>query len=323
MSESGPRPWGVQGDLFTDTGVPVGSAEGTSRHDGLARRLPPGVRLGSSSWSFPGWAGIVYDRPADQRLLSRFGLAAYARHPLLRATCVDRSWYGPLEPRVWRRWSGQVPDDFRFVIKADRALTTPAGGHFLDADFARERVVEPAREGLGDALAAVIHQFPPLDPRKVGGPGRFAHRLHRFLAALPREPRPAVEIRNGDLLTPDYVAALAEGGGVHVHVVHPGAAPLRRQLARIPPASGGIFLSRWMLRPALGYEEARELYDPFDRLEAPDTDTRGVLARAVREASEAGAPSLVIVNNKAEGSAPLSVVELAREIAGERAPGPG
>jgi len=323
MSESGPRPWGVQGDLFTDTGVPVGSAGGTSRHDELARRLPTGVRLGSSSWSFPGWAGIVYDRPADQRLLSRFGLVAYARHPLLRTTCVDRSWYGPLEPRVWRRWRDQVPDDFRFVIKAGRALTSPDRGDFLDPDFARETVVEPALEGLGDALAAVIHQFPPLDPREVGGARGFADGLHRFLAALPREPRPAVEIRNGELLTRDYVAALSEGGGVHVHVVHPGAAPLRHQLARIPPGTGGIFLSRWMLRPALDYEEARELYDPFDRLEAPDTDTRGILARAVREASGAGAPSLVIVNNKAEGSAPLSVVELAREIVGDGAPGAG
>ena len=43
---------------------------------------------------------------------------------------------------------------------------------------------------------------------------------------------------------------------------------------------------------------------------------RGEVARLVAGAAAAGQQATVIVNNKAEGSAPLSVCELAREIAG-------
>ena len=34
----------------------------------LALRLPATLRLGTSSWSFPGWAGLVYaERVSEQR----------------------------------------------------------------------------------------------------------------------------------------------------------------------------------------------------------------------------------------------------------------
>src|SRR5688500_539397 len=55
----------------------------------LRRTLPKGLRMGTSSWAFTGWAGLVYDQPYPQNRLSREGLAAYAKHPLLRAVGVD------------------------------------------------------------------------------------------------------------------------------------------------------------------------------------------------------------------------------------------
>ena len=39
----------------------------------LAARLPAEVRLGTSSWSFPGWTGLVYARAATQLTLARAG----------------------------------------------------------------------------------------------------------------------------------------------------------------------------------------------------------------------------------------------------------
>ena len=37
----------------------------------LAARLPPGVRFGTSSWSFPGWKGLVWPRRTTTAVLSR------------------------------------------------------------------------------------------------------------------------------------------------------------------------------------------------------------------------------------------------------------
>src|SRR5512143_109764 len=74
----------------------VGPAAVSDAARTLAARLPADVRLGTSSWSFPGWRGIVWDRDASPALLAREGLAAYARHPLLRTVGLDRTYYAPM-----------------------------------------------------------------------------------------------------------------------------------------------------------------------------------------------------------------------------------
>jgi hypothetical protein len=52
----------------------------------------------------------------------------------------------------------------------------------------------------------------------------------------------------------------------------------------------------------------------------PDLATRGALAHLLHVAIRSSQPAYVIVNNKAEGSAPLSCVELARAVAAGVAP---
>ena len=74
-------------------------------------------------------------------------------------------------------------------------------------------------------------------------------------------------------------------------------------------------LLRWLLAPGKGYEEARAAYAPFDRLVDPDVATRERIVTLARNALARGREVLIIVNNKAEGSAPCSVVELARAFA--------
>ncbi len=53
--------------------------------ESIRDRLPAKLRLGTSSWTFPGWAGLVYrQRYANQRAFLRDSLGEYARHPLMR-----------------------------------------------------------------------------------------------------------------------------------------------------------------------------------------------------------------------------------------------
>lgn len=300
----------------------------------LAGRMPARIRMGTSSWSFPGWAGLVWGGRATAEVLSREGLPAYARHPLLRAVGIDRTYYAPLSAEAFAGHAAQVPDDFRFLVKASQLCTFPVrregprpGGagpnpRFLDASFARDAVVAPAVEGLGPRLGALLFQFPPLPRAETRDPARFAARLAAFLGALPPGPPYAVEIRDAALLHPDYAAALAEAGASHGFTVHPTMPPLEVQAVTAPVERQPVLVVRWMLGHGRGYEEARDLYAPFDRLAAPDPESRASVAELVRRAVRAGKQGLVIVNNKAEGSSPLSIVELAREIgAGAGVPG--
>lgn len=75
--------------LFGSAGPVVGSATVPPEVARTTAALPPTVRLGTSSWSFPGWSGIVWDRRYDARTLAHHGLGAYGAHPLLRTVGVD------------------------------------------------------------------------------------------------------------------------------------------------------------------------------------------------------------------------------------------
>jgi len=303
----------------------VGPAAPGAEHASFAARLPAGVRLGTSSWSFPGWHGLVYDRLASETVLARRGLAAYAAHPLLRTVSVDRSFYAPLSTAQFREYAEVVPSDFRFVVKADRLLTSPldpeargvrtANPRFLDAAYATREVIEPVAEGLGERAGPLVFQFPPFAPSLVGGRGAFLDRLHRFLVKLPSGPSYAVELRTPAFLTADYAALLEATRVAHCYNVHPASAPLARQLEILPAHVQPVLVVRWMLGGDLGYEAARSRYQPFDRLVDEDETSREAIARAVLDAALAEREAFVVVNNKAEGSAPLSVFRLAERIA--------
>ncbi|NBU25163.1 MAG: DUF72 domain-containing protein [Gammaproteobacteria bacterium] len=295
----------------------------------LAARIPGTVRFGTSTWSFPGWAGIVYGGEHDEAKLARDGLAAYARHPLLRAVGVDRSFYAPLTAPTLERMAAAVSPDFRFLLKAHAALTTPRSARrpaflqgapeaFLDADYATRVVVDPARRLLGDKLGVVLFQFSPLGERVLRHRALLLERLGAFLAALPRGVAYACEWRDAAMLGPDYHATLAAAGAVHGFCAHPRMPPVDEQGAG-PDAAGtaaGPLVIRWLLRGDRGYDEARAEYAPFDKLCDPDPAVRRRIAAMLASAAARGREAVLIVNNKAEGSAPLSIAALAREMAG-------
>jgi uncharacterized protein YecE (DUF72 family) len=294
----------------------------------LGARLPAEVRLGTSSWSFPGWTGLVYARPTGQLTLARAGLPAYARHPLLRTVGIDRTFYGPVPAETFRGWADAVPDAFRFLAKAHEEITLARfpdqeryrarrgerNPRFLDAAYAADAVVAPFVEGLGGKAGPLVFQFPPQDVDRLGGPGRFADRLHRFLAALPPGPLYGVEVRNRELLVPAYRDALGAVGAIPVLAAWGPMPPVAEQAERTGALGGRALVVRWMLHPGLRYEEARELFAPFDRLLDEDLATRSGIARLAAATLQLGRPVYVTINNKAEGSAPVSAERLARSI---------
>lgn len=298
----------------------------------LGRSLPGDVRLGTSSWAFPGWAGIVYARSETEALLSREGLAAYAHHPVLRTVGIDRTFYAPVAADVLAAYAAQVPEGFRFLLKAPAAVTAstlrgarggPSGANlrYLDAVFAVETFVAPAIAGLGEKLGPLVFQFPPQGREVTRDPERFVDRLHAFLRALREAlrarglqlPMLAVELRDAELVRPTLAAALADTRVRYCFGVH-GRMPSIPAQAAVMALPCGPFVARWNLHAGYGYEEAKARYAPFDRLVEEDPDTREALARLVAAASAAGEPAYVTANNKAEGCAPLTIVRLAEAI---------
>lgn len=318
---------------------PVLGAPVDARLSATAAELPDRLRVGTSSWSFPGWDGLVWEGSYDKTTLAREGLSAYARHPLLRTVGVDRTYYAPLPAAAFASMAEQVPDGFRFLVKAHEALLigrfprhkrygADAGQdnpRFLDVEHAAEAVVQPAIDGLGDKLGVLLFQFPPQSPRAGGGPEGFGDTLGRFLAALPELPptaRYAVEIRTPQWLTPGYAEALTAHGACHSYVVHPKMPDIREQMRRVPGGARHGLVVRWMLQPGLDYAGAKARFEPFAHRAAPDEGHLAQIAHLVSLALQRELDVTVIINNKAEGSAPRSAFALQTEVARRLGAGP-
>ncbi|TFH28421.1 MAG: DUF72 domain-containing protein, partial [Myxococcales bacterium] len=176
-------------------------------------RLPARLRFGTSSWTFPGWAGLVYQRRyPNQRAFLRESLGEYAQHPLMRTVGIDRGYYTPVPEEDLAGYARQLPGDFRAAMKVWQQVTMPgfpkhprygaAAGQrnpdFLDAELFANTVHEPARaafsQHMGPWIVEIAPSPTPLDP------SWFCEKPDAFLADAPEEFPFAVELRDRKLL---------------------------------------------------------------------------------------------------------------------------
>lgn len=320
-------------------GAGVLPAEHSEALRALAAALPPRLRLGTSSWTYPGWAGLVWDREYPDATLSKQGLTAYGQHPLLRCVCIDRSFYRALTELQFRRYAEQVPSDFRFVVKApalvcdaqvrgEDGMGRQPNPLFLDPAVAVSEFIEPALAGLGHKVGALVFQLSPLPFAQLQRLPLLLERLRALLKALPdvRGATPdgvvAVEVRDPEWLSPRIAPALAEvlreAGATYCLGLHAKMPRMQDQLPLLRALWPGPLVCRWNLNPlhgAYGYEDAQREYSPYDRIHDVDEDTRALIVRTVRGVTGAGQNAYVTISNKAEGCAPLSALALAERLA--------
>ena len=301
----------------------------------LAARQPGHVRLGTSSWTFPGWRGLVYRRRyASERIFTQRSLEEYASFPLFRTVGIDRSFWAPIPEHELASYAAQLPEGFRCVMKVWEELTTvsypshPRYGaragqknpHFLDAGVFRELVADPVARAFARHLGAFVLEIPP--PPKLPHRPDFERALARFLEEVPREAPSgevfhyAVELRDKRLFTRRHVELLRAHRASHVwnHWSRMPSIGAQRELAG--DALDRVAVARLMLPHGASYAEQKAAFAPFDRLVTPDPEMREDVLRLARDAGERGTELYVIVNNKVEGSSPWTVRALAERLAG-------
>ena len=72
---------------------------------------------------------------------------------------------------------------------------------------------------------------------------------------------------------------------------------------------------RWMLQQGDDYESAGVRFAPFNRILEPDKLSRSRITGLVKRGLSAGRDVYVLAANNAEGSAPLTLQELAMDVA--------
>lgn len=318
----------VQGSLAFDPPTPDGPPPqaDTASVSPSSTSAAPLIRFGTSSWAYEGWQGQVYQRRYAASRFSRDCLAEYADYrvggrPLFSTVGIDHSFYRPATRAQLQHYADLVPEDFHFCLKVWEELTIPtfagvarygakqgtANPRFLDAGLFAELVAGPAVAGLGDKLGVFLFEF-----QRTGiAPTAFLDRLEAFLPQLPPNLAYAVEVRESAILGPRYRDILAKTGVSHVYnhwTAMPSLADQHTQL-------GGQFAGRTpvfrLLTPrGLRYGDAVERYRPYNRLVAPLPSMRAETVALAQDAVAQGRRPYVLVNNRAEGNAPLTVAGL-------------
>ena len=89
----------------------------------LAARVPELVRFGTSSWTYPGWKGLVYQRDYPKSGSAAAMLEEYARFPLFRTVGIDSSFYAPPTPEQLQSYARALPAAFPCVSKVWDRIT--------------------------------------------------------------------------------------------------------------------------------------------------------------------------------------------------------
>ena len=283
-----------------------------------------GVFLGTSSWKYAGWRGQLYDEnryvwhgKLSEARFEKQCLAEYAQ--VFKTVCVDAAYYRFPDPPFLEQMVSQVPADFLFALKVTDQITIKrftnlprfgrraglANEDFLNAELFESAFLEPCRPFQRN-IGLLMFEFSHFYPADFARGRDFVAALDQFLTRLPKGWRYGVEIRNRHFLHPDYFALLRRQGVAHVFNSWQDMPSLNEQLAL--PASfttPDFFAARLLLKPGRKYQEAVELFRPYDRIKDPFPEGRAAGADLIRRALRQGGSTrgFIYVNNRFEGNA--------------------
>lgn len=157
--------------------------------------------VGTSGWAYDEWKGAFY--PED--LPGEAMLAYYAER--LGSVEVNNTFYRMPRREVLRSWREQVPEGFRFVLKASRRITHQAK---LGPDAVDPLGYLTTNAGeLGDKMGAILFQTPPWLKKD-------ADLLRAFLGHVPEGVRAAFEFRSTSWFDDEVCGLLSEHGAALV-----------------------------------------------------------------------------------------------------------
>ena len=152
--------------------------------------------VGTSGFQYDFWRGGFYPEDCKKPQM----LAAYGER--LRSVEINVTFYRMPKRAMLEGWAAQVPDGFRFALKASRRIT-----HMKRLKEVEEPVgylVETVR-ALGDRLGPLLFQLPPNLKKNT-------ERLKGLLTLLPRDVRATLEFRHASWFDDEVYGLLREHG---------------------------------------------------------------------------------------------------------------
>jgi len=271
---------------------------------GLAQKLgalaKENIRIGTSSWKYEGWLDQIYSR---DRYLSRgrFSRKRFESECLAEfsetfpTVCGDFAFYQFPTPEFWSKLFATAPPQLKIALKVPR-------DSFSDAGVLRTMFLDPL-EPYADRLGPLIFEFGASKLHLID----FIAGLKTLFSGKLQLFRYAVEIRNPQYLRPPYFECLQAHGVAHVFNAWSRMPTIAEQM-KIPGAFTTDFtVARALLRRGRSYEEAVKKFEPYDKVQEENPETRDALREIIRRMKEERRAAYIYVNNRLEGNAPETI----------------
>ncbi|MBN2364666.1 MAG: DUF72 domain-containing protein [Calditrichaeota bacterium] len=283
------------------------------------------LRIGTCSWKYNSWHGLVYSEPKPQN-----HLAEYSQK--YNTVEIDQ-WFWSLfgvekvalpSPSTVREYVDSVLENFRFTVKIPNSITLThyyrkkktdplvENPHFLSlplfSDFLH--LISPMKEKLGP----LMFQFEYLNKHKMPNQDTFMEKFEKFLEQTDPDFQYAVEIRNPNYLNRSYFEFLRNLGISHVFLqgyYMPSVVSIYKKFENLLSDSVVIRLhgpDRSNIEDLSG--------GSWDRILEPKDIELKQIADIVRDLLDRKMEVYLNVNNHYEGSAPLSIRRLEKFLAG-------
>lgn len=279
------------------------------------------LHLGTCSWKYPSWKGLVYSKAKPENYLAEY-CSSYS-------TVEVDQWFWSLfsgnnvvlpKPEVVEEYARSTPEEFRFGIKIPNSITLThhysknksltINPHFLSIDL-MHRFLESIKP-LWDKLGPLIFQFEYLNKKKMASHQEFLDRFGEFTTKLPKNFLYAVETRNPNYLNRTYFEFLRSHDINHVFL----QGYYMPSIFDIYQKFGGMINHNVVIR-LLG-PDRKEIEDvtkkKWDSRVAPREEDLDKLVKMLQELHGRGGNTFIYVNNHFEGSAPRTISRLKEKL---------
>jgi uncharacterized protein YecE (DUF72 family) len=277
------------------------------------------LRIGTCSWKYDSWRGLVYSSQKSFNYLQEYSQQ-------FNTVEIDQ-WFWSLfgvekislpSPFTVQEYLESVPPDFKFTIKIPNSLTLThfyqknkkdtllENPHFLSPALFQEflRSIEPLRKNLGP----LMFQFEYLNKQKMPAQQIFQEKFAQFIQKIDPNYQYAVEIRNPNYLNESYFEFLQAHSLSHVFL----------QGYYMPPVTDiykkfQVFLKKQVVFRLHGPDRSdieKRSGGNWNQLLNPRDQELNQIAGIVKELLDRKFEVYVNMNNHYEGSAPLSIKRL-------------
>jgi uncharacterized protein YecE (DUF72 family) len=281
------------------------------------------IRIGTCSWKYDSWKGIVYP---DKEVFNF--LEEYSKH--FNTVEVDQWFWSLFEPKKAmlpkegdvKSYAKSVPDDFRFTIKIPNSITLT---HFYNRNksatlkqnpffFSTElfdeflETLKPMKKKIG----VLMFQFEYLNKQKISGLVEFIERFEAFIEGINNKFTYGVEIRNPNFLKKPFFEFLKRNDLAMIFLQGYYMPPLWQVFNEYKDYIKSTAVIRLHGPDRSGIE--KKTGSIWNQIVEPKDNELDKISEIIYYLKNKKVDTYVNVNNHYEGSAPLTISKIQNKL---------